>query len=109
MLMVKMEKLARKVFKECQDLQVQWVTKDPLANLVEMVILALSETQAQEVILEKMDHRDCLVPLARLVRWENEVHLVLEEQEDFKECLELLVSLDNLEKMEMLGYLVNLV
>jgi len=60
------------------------------------------------VILEKMDHLVCLALLVLLDLWVNEDLLVPVELEDSKECLVLLVSLDNLAKMEMLEYLVNL-
>jgi len=60
------------------------------------------------VILEKMDHLVCLALLVLLDLWVNEDLLVQVELEDSKECLVLLVSLDNLAKMEMLEYLVNL-
>lgn len=55
-----------------------------------------------------MDHLVCLALLVLLDLWVNEDLLVQVELEDSKECLVLLVSLDNLAKMEMLEYLVNL-
>lgn len=107
--MVKMEKLDPKVCKACLDLLVQWEIKDQSESLEEMENPALKEMLDPEEILVRMDHLDNMDLLDHQVQLVSVVlqdHLV---QEVSKVCLEPLVSLVILEKMELLDFLAKLV
>ena len=108
MQMARMEKLAHKVYKDYQDLQVQWVTKDQLENLEGMVNLEHKAMLDLEEILEQMVHQGKLGLQVQLDLLEKEVHLDQLELEVSKVCLEHLESLEMQEKMEQLVYLVSL-
>ncbi len=106
--MVKMVKWDHKVSRDCLDRLDPQETRDQLEHLVKTETLELLEIRVLEVMLAKMDQKGQWDPLDPQEHLEREVHQVLVDQGDFKECLELLVKLECLERMEKLDYLVNL-
>lgn len=107
--MAKMVKLDLRVCKVSLDLQVPWVTKDPLESLAKMEGLVPLAILDPEEILEKMDHLANLDPQDQLDQWANEGLLVHPELVDSRVCQVRLAKLANLVKMEWLVYLVSLV
>ena len=106
--MVKMEKLDPRVCKACLDPLVQWEIKDQSVSLEEMESQELKEMLDPEEILVRMDHLDSMDLLDHQVQL---VSVVLQDhqvQEVSKVCLEPLVSLEILEKMVLLDFLVKL-
>ena len=108
-MMAKMVKLDLRVCKVSLDLQVPWVTKDPLESLAKMEGLVPLAILDPEEILEKMDHLANLDPQDQLDQWANEGLLVHPELVDSRVCQVRLAKLANLVKMEWLVYLVSLV
>ena len=107
--MVKMEKLDPKACKACLDLLVQWEIKDQLVSLEEMESQELKEMLDPEEILVRMDHLDSMDLLDHQVQLVSVVLQDRQVQEVSKVCLEPLVSLEILEKMVLLDFLVKLV